>query len=278
MVQNMGPLIPTRWKNPWSERIRYIGQRMEARRAVHAAAHVIAPTAFVKEFLMRAWGIPDHRVSVLHYGAALPVSGGMQRPLSIPEAWRNSFIFTAGSIEPYRGLEDILGAVALLQAHGMPARLAIAGSARENMRSYERRLRQWVERRGLTECVRWVGNLSTQEMAWCYTSCSTFIMTSRVETFAIIGTEALVYGCVCIVAENPPFPEVFDGAATYYTPGNSASLVAAIRAVMRWGPAERMQASVRAKQRAASFSWDTHVQRLVRCFATLQSSHPALPE
>ena len=39
--------------------------------------------------------------------------------------------------------------------------------------------------------IRWAGKLSEAEMDWCYSNCSLFVMTSRVESFGLTGVEAL---------------------------------------------------------------------------------------
>lgn len=258
MLQNMGPLLPVTG-NPLSEQLRYVAQRFETRIAIQRADHIIVPTNFVREFLIKQWHIPKDHSTTIHYGSPSSTPS-TQRPESIPEDWDGRFLFTAGSIEPYRGLEDIIDAMEFLPPS---ATFVVAGEARWNMIRYRGRLLRRMKRCHLAHRIRWVGHLSSEEMAWCYRSCVAFVMTSRVESFGMAGLEAMVYGCACIVADNPPFPEIFDAAALYYPPKDSNALAATIMDVAHWNDAKRLAMSVRAKERAAQFSWDANVNQLV---------------
>lgn len=91
-------------------------------------------------------------------------------------------------------------------------------------------------------------------------------MTSRVESFGITGLEALAQGCVSVVADNHPLPEIFGKAASYYAPGDGKSLAHAIERVLLLDGAQRQAASARAKERTALFSWDNTVGSTVRLF------------
>lgn len=261
MLQNMGPLVPISG-NPLSERLRYIAQRHEAKIAIRNTARVIVPTIFVRNFLTKKWNIPEERVQVISYGSNLP-NEMMQpnKPVDIPDEWSGKFIFTFGSIEPYRGLEDILGAIKQMSLNGEVPGLVIAGTARQNMRGYQRTLLQWIDRQKLTSRIKFTGALTEQEASWCYQNCRIFAMTSRVESFGIIGLEALAHGCVCIAASNPPLPEIFGQAARYYVPGDGKGLAHAIESVLALNGIQIQATSTRAKKQAALFSWDSTAEK-----------------
>ena len=265
MVQNMGPMVSVPG-NPVTERIRYAVQRYEAKLATRNAAHVIVPTEFVHDFLARRWGIPPERMSVIHYGTNIPIhEDTFQRPALIPPVWKGNFIFTAGSIEPYRGLDDLFRAFFMIRDRSV-AGIAIAGEARRNMISYQKKLQDWVARHGLTERILWVGHLDAPEMSWCYRNSRAFAMTSRVESLSIIGLEALAHGCVCIAADNPPLPEIFESAALYYTPYDADDLAKTMEKVLQWDQNQTEQSSLYARNRARTFSWDTNVAMLIEKF------------
>lgn len=273
MIQNMGPLVHRTWKNPWSENLRYGVQRFEARYAARHADMVVAPTQFVSDFLATQWNIPSEKIALIHYGAVSPLQEN-QKPRCIPEEWRGQFLLTAGSIEPYRGLEDVVYAVPALVARGCISGLVIAGEARWNMRPYQQRLMRWAEQHGVSDRIVWAGFLREQELAWCYKQCRVFAMTSRVESFSMISLETLACGCCCVVAENPPLPEIFADTALYYTPGHTVELIEKVSEICNWSEEQRYDVRLGAEQRAEHFSWDTNVETLVSVFASL-SARPA---
>lgn len=276
MIQNMGPFLPTRG-NPVSEHIRYIAQRHEVKIALRHARHIIVPTNFVREFFIKKWAIPASKITTIHYGSHT-VKALIKKPSAIPQEWTGSFIFTAGSIEPYRGLEDIMDAMRNIRGRKEVRGLVIAGVARNNMRRYERFLRKRLQRYGLDRIVVWAGPLSEEEMSWCYANCSVFVMTSRVETFAIIGIEALSSGCICVVPKSPPFPEIFDTSVHYYTPHDSGDLAKKVSSILDWDDVRRQHASKVARDRASQFSWDNNTQALISVFKKVIQKNKPRPE
>ena len=88
-------------------------------------------------------------------------------------------------------------------------------------------------------------------------------MTSRVESFGMIGGEAMSQGCICISADNPCLPELFGDAAIFYPSKDAKGLAEAIQAVLAWDDNQRKQASERAKNRAKEFSWDVCARKTV---------------
>lgn len=267
MIQNMGPLIKQNCGNPWSEKIRYILQRYLARVSVKNSNQIIAPTNFVRDFLIKQWNIFPERVTTIYYGSNIPDQNIIiQKPSAIPDLWAEKFLFTAGSIEPYRGLEDVLSAMAYLKGNNKIKGLVIAGELRNNMIGYQKKLKKWIDKQGLNLKICWTGGLNKNEMSWCYKNCNVFVMSSRVESFGLIGLEALAHGCVCLVAQNPPLPEIFNDFAIYYVSGCGKMLSEAIQKSLNWDAGQRSRVMEQSIKRAANFSWDITAKKTVEVF------------
>jgi len=248
--------------------MRYVAQRLEARLAVKRATQVIAPTDFVRDFLVQRWNTPRAKVRTIHYGSIPHLDEHIVRtPAGILDAWKGQFLFTAGSIEPYRGLEDILGAMHRLKGNSELKGLVIAGEARTNMIKYRKKLERWVYHHGLRERIVWLGKLTQDQMSWCYDNCRAFVMTSRVESFGIIGLDAMAHGCVCVVADNPPLPEIFGDAAVYYPPTDGKALAESIQSILHFNTTKQTEISEQARRRATTFSWDRTTERTLAVFA-----------
>lgn len=272
MLQNMEPFIcPTRG-NPPLQKIKGMLRLRYARKAIARADRVIALSNFVKEHLIIRYGIPESRIGLIYHGVDMSQDAPLERPASIPAGWKGNFIFTAGSIRPARGLEDLLSALASLRSQGtrLPPVL-IAGEAEPAMERYRAKLIRWIEEHGLSSEVVWTGRLRASEMAWCYRRCLAFVMTSRVESFGQTAVEALSHGCVCISATNPCLPEIFGDAALYYPPGSVSALAGAIRFLIETATdQDRQFLAGKARRRAADFSWDICAERTV---AELRKAH-----
>lgn len=273
MVQNMGPLISHVRHNPLSEKIRYFVQKHTTKFALKKADGIVAPSNFVRDFLVHDWKIPDARVVTIYYGVPSVSDVVARKPAAVPGEWQGKFVFTAGSIEPYRGLEDLLVAMEQVRRSENISGLVIAGDVRKNMAKYHTVLKTWAQNQGLQDKIIWTGMLSSEEMAWCYRNSKLFVMTSRVESFAMIGVEAMAYGCVCIIANNHPLPEIFSDAAQHYPSGDVDTLADLMINMSAFALEERAKIQARAQKRSRDFSWGDNVNKLVALLHKVSNSH-----
>ncbi len=257
MIQNMEPFTKGVHGNPFTEKLRHGLQSNVAKRSLRKADRVIAVSGFVRDFLINHWSIPEDKISLVYHGSDPVENKEGIRPSFIPKDWDGQFLFTAGSIRPARGLEDLLGAMKLLLPKTSEIKgLVIAGDCASNMIGYQRKLKSLIEAQGLSSKICWAGSLPENEMTWCYQNCRFFVMTSRVESFGIIAVEAMAHGCICIAADNPCLPEIFEDAAIYYPAKNWETLSEVITKVFCIDGQKRELMAEKAKKRAAQFSWD----------------------
>lgn len=267
MIQNTEPFAENIDVNSFTDKCRLYIQRLVAKRAIKKAGRTIALSRYVKEFLMHKWNIPEGKIGLIYHGIELPQLKKYIRPKNIPKDWEGNFLFTAGSIRPARGLEDILGAIKHLVLEKVNIKgLAIAGETESRMVPYRKKLEEWIKINDLSSKIYWTGKLSEKEMSWCYRNCKIFVMTSRVESFGMIAGEAMAYGCVCISSDSPCLPEIFGDAAVYYSPKKIELLAETIKSVSEWGRYKREEISKKARERAAEFSWDVTVEKLLAEF------------
>lgn len=264
MLQNMEPFVAAIKGNPIMERIKLYIKYLNGKKAVIQAKRVIAISSFVRDYLQHHWSIPAEKISLIYHGIDVESSQRGCRPASLPSGWGDRFVFTAGSIRPARGLEDLLTALNCLESQNRnTVRLLIAGKAESTGSGYQEKLKEWIHQHNLSSKICWTGELTDPEMNWCYRNCRAFIMTSRVESFGLVGGEAMAHGCICIAADNPCLPEIFGEAALYYPPADGEALAGEIKNVLSWDEHQRKAASAKAVQRAGGFSWEVCAQKTV---------------
>ncbi len=263
MVQNMEPFIKPLKPKLFKEKLKLYALALESRIALKKSDRVIVISNFVKEFITKQLSISEEKSALVYFGVNALPEGSAIRPQTVPENWSGNFLFTAGGIELYRGLEDLIAAMEYLKQKNSQLLLAVAGDARPQMTKYRDNLKDLVGSKSLTKNVVWTGQLNENEMTWCYQNCVAFIMTSRVESFGMIGVEAMSNGCVCIAADNPCLPEIFSDAALYYPPGKGDILAEKILTTINYDENERIKISGIAKKRASQFSWDNTLNRTV---------------
>lgn len=254
MVRNMAPLSGLTVANGVVEKVKCLAQALEARIATNKAVAIITPTVYVKEFLMRNWGLLTEKIFVVNYGA--PDMGGISHPPSGLTEFPESFIFPAGSIEVYRGLEDLVRTMPCLKKDFPGLKLLIAGEARANTQSYLVKLKKLAAEVGVQREIVWLGYLADEELSWCYNHCSAFVMTSRVESFGFVALEAMSHGCNCVSTSSPCMPEIFADAALYYNPEDISGLESALSVVLSRNINQRNKFKAMAIARAAGFSWE----------------------
>jgi glycosyltransferase involved in cell wall biosynthesis len=264
MLQNMEPFVCPFSGNPLSEKIKNWFRLYTAQRALKRADRLIAISNFVKDYFVNQLHIDSQKIGLVYHGINKSVDQA-ERPVAIPETCVD-FLFTAGSIRPARGLDDILEAMKNLINLKQNMSLVIAGNTDPVMVHYQQKLINWIERNRLSPHIIWTGNLNESEMAWCYQNCSAFVMTSRVEACPNIVLEALAYGCICISTETPPMPEIFGDAAVYYNSDDGKTLSEIIKTVFSWNQSKKEYISQRSIERASQFSWDVCAKKTIEQF------------
>ncbi len=264
MVRNMEPFAYSGRNNPFSEKLRNFVRRKLASNAVRKSQRVIALSNYVKQFLVDNLKIPENKISVVYHGIQHDKSFNCVKPIAVPDSWKGNFLFTAGSIRPARGLEDILYALKHLNAEKFEINLLIAGATAPNMLPYLKSLKAKIAEFGLQRKIIWSGSLNLEQMNWCYKNCLLFVMTSRVEALAMIACEAISRGRICITADSSVLPEVFNNAAVYYPANNSRLLAKTIQTTLAWSDHQRNEMYELMRKRGAEFpSWDETVDKTV---------------
>lgn len=265
MVRNMEPLSLLFFdNNPFIQKVINLAQYRIVKHAVIKSQRTIAVSGFVREFLVKKWNAPNDKIGLVYYGIEILGNGDFRRPDLVPKSWKGEFLFTAGSIRPARGLEDVLWAMRHLHNKSQDiSGLVIAGSATSRMMKYRKQLEDGIQTQNLSSKVCWAGELNEKEMIWCYRNCKLFVMTSRVESFGMVACEAMAQGCICISADNPCLPELFGDAAIYYPAKDGDALAGVIRNVLTWDNHQRNKAYERARKRAAEFSWDVCAEKTI---------------
>jgi len=268
MVRNMEPLLMPFCNNNILESIKNILRYVIAKRAVEKSVRVIAVSKFVKEYLIKKFRIKDEKISIVYHGVDLSdftKAEKLQPPymLNGVNGKFNRFIFTAGSIRPARGLEDIIEAFALIYKEAKDVALVISGEASWLMDSYKDAIKKQVSDLGISPRVVWTGQLNEYQMQWCYLNCELFVMTSRAEACPNTALEAMANGCNIISTESPPMPEFFDDAALYYKAGQPESLAEKIKEVLGWNNDKRREMSRQSLKVASRYSWETCAQNTI---------------
>lgn len=261
MVRNMEPLVTPFGGNPLGEGLRNLARRWAAKRACRSASRVIAVSRFVRDFLVGRWGIPEGKVGLVYHGVEPRVDE--IEPRALKERLARPFFFTAGSVRPARGLEDLVGALGRLAPADRAWDLVIAGGVDPGQEGYRDRLEAAADAAGVKDRLVWAGRLSAGEMSWALGRCRGFVMTSRTEACPNTALEAMAAGVAVVSTDAAPMPEFFKDVAIYYRARDAASLAGALRAADGLDAGRREAVAAAARARAAEFTWEACAERTV---------------
>lgn len=255
MVRNMEPLTVPFGGNPPLEALKNLARAQVARRACRRGDRVIAVSSHVRDFIVERWGVDGSKVGVVEHGVEAPLPKAETfRPAALPADVAAGFLFTAGSLRPARGLEDAIRALPELGG-GLALPLVVAGSSGQVRNAYESRMRRLAGDCGVERRVAWVGQLSAEEMSWCYHHCSCFLMTSRAEACPNVLLEAMAHGCLCVSVRQRPMTDMLGDVARYYTARQPRDLADQLAAAVAVDAPTRDRIRQSTSGRAARWDW-----------------------
>lgn len=120
------------------------------------------------------------------------------------------------------------------------------------------------------------GTLDETGLADLMRRAAVFVSAARYEPFGLTALEAAQTGCPLVLSDIPTHRELWDGAALFVSPDDVDGFAAAMRSVID-RPGLRADLAAAARERAARFSADAMVRRLIGLYAAFLDT-PALRE
>ncbi len=248
------------WTHPDALTRRGVGwHRRMIGRAARRAGALVVPTTAVADDLARHVAC---RAAVHVVGAG--VSPSVVRPppqrqtaaiaarLDLP----SRYILAVGTLEPRKGIDTLLAALAEPHAPDLPVLLAgQQGWGRVDPAEVARRIGLAPGR------VRVLGRISDAELAVVLHRAAVVAAPSQAEGFGLPVLEAMAVGVPVVHSDTPALVEVADGAGMTFERGDPAALATALRAVLSdHAKADAMVAAGR--RRAQQFTWEHTARRV----------------
>jgi len=240
-------------------------RRMAERVAARADA-VVVPTRAVGDALARHLDL--RRVEVVGEG----VSGDLALPADAAERAarlglpRGGFLLTLATLEPRKGLDILIGALARPGVPSLP--LLVVGQP------------GWggvdpadlARREGLApDRVRVLGRLDDADLATVLDRATALVMPSRAEGFGLPVLEAMAAGTPVVCSADPALAEVGGDAVRTAAVGDADALAAQLTAVLG-DAALRAGMAEAGRRRAATYTWEDAAARLWELYRSLASS------
>jgi glycosyltransferase involved in cell wall biosynthesis len=211
-------------------------------RSLQIATRIAAVSRAVAEEAVRWFGVSRARIEIVPNGVGDFFS---------PDGEDNDYVLFVGTIEPRKGLDDLL---AVWDSLPTPRpRLVLCGDAGWG----DVRLPRDAEVTGYVDRIR-VRELYRHALA--------FVYPSRYEGFGIPPLEAMACGAPVIATRTGAIPEYADGAALLIDPGDRTGLRDALVRVLTDAPLRRELRS-RGIERAKTYTWDRSAALMTQLLA-----------
>ncbi len=261
------------WTHPDGLTRRGVGwHRRMIGRAARRAGALVVPTEAVADDLPRHVAC---RAAVHVVGAgvspAVVCAGAEQRAgviaagLDLPPR----YVLAVGTLEPRKGIDTLLAALAEPNAPDLPVLLAgQQGWGRVDPAEVARRVELDPGR------VRVLGRISDAELAVVLHRAAVLAAPSQAEGFGLPVLEAMAAGVPVVHSDAPALVEVAGGAGVMFARNDPAALATALRAVLS-DPARADGMIAAGRRRAQQFTWEQTARRVWSVHVGLYAARPS---
>jgi glycosyltransferase involved in cell wall biosynthesis len=211
-----------RWTREYSRRI--------LPRVARAATRVIAVSEFTKRELLELLDVPEEKVRVIPNAVGEPFTAD-------GEAAEGDYVLAVSTLEPRKNLPRLVEAYGRAQLNGLP--LLVAGAV------------GWGGVRVEGDSVRWLGEVSDEELARLYRGARCVAYVSLYEGFGLPVLEAMACGTPVVAGRTGALEEVSGDAAVLVDPLDPDAIAAGLAEALD----RRDELRERGLERARTFDW-----------------------
>jgi len=248
----------------------------EETRIVGACDRIVAANVVERAELLRDYGAAAARIATIPCGVDTDLfvpgdRGGARARLGLDE--QQPLLLWVGRVEPIKGLDTLLDAVARLRANGRPVRLLIVGGDADEPRSaHEISLHQRIERLDLTSSVCFVGPQPQSVLPLYYAAADVTVLPSYYESFGMVALEAMACGSPVIASRvGGLVTTVRDGVTGFLIPEADVEALAERIGALVADPDLRWRIGREGVRWAAQHRWACVAEAVCREYASLES-------
>jgi D-inositol-3-phosphate glycosyltransferase len=245
---------------------------------LRAASQIIAATQAEQAQLEFLYHAPSARITVVPPG----VDTHHFYPISLDEArgvigipCESRMLLFVGRIEPLKGVDSLIRALAILRNNGTLAQhphcLVIIGgdpdATADHLTAEMTRLQALCGELNLDDLVVFLGKRGQETLPYYYSSADALIMPSHYESFGMVALEAMACGTPVIASQVGGLPFlVKDGVTGYVVPDEDIDTLSQRLAVLISQPEVRQRMSEQACAEAHNYGWEKITGRILQVY------------
>lgn len=239
-------------------------------RVIEQASAIVVSTDQEKEDLSRLYGVSPQSVRIIPAGVDLdlfkPVDReDARRSLGIQES---NVLLSVGRIEPLKGLEILVRAMALLSDLEDSRLVIVGGKPQED--DEIKRLKSIAAELGVETRTTFTGTVQQTELSAYYSAADVFVLPSYYESFGLVALEAMACGTPVIASRvGGPGSFITSGETGYLVPWPCPEPYAQRLDVLLANPALAAAMGKAARAKALTMGWDMAARRIANLYTTL---------
>jgi len=240
------------------------------REVLNVADRIIAATQAEYAQLQWLYGAATEKIVVI------PPGVDISRFYPIPPDEAKEFIgvnpcqkvlLFVGRIEPLKGIDTLMKAIALLRDQGLEVCLSIIGGDPdlnpEVQNAEMARLKAIREEIGLSDQIGFLGKRAQDTLPYYYSAAEAVVVPSHYESFGMVALEAMACGTPVVASQVGGLAFlVKDGETGYTVPVNNPEILADRLSLLLQDPDLQQKMGLNAFTEAQSYSWEIIAQKM----------------
>ena len=182
-----------------------------------------------------------------------------------------------GRIEPLKGIDTLIKAIALMRAEGVFVCLAVIGGEPEadpeTSSAEMSRLKAMCEKAGVSDLVAFLGKRSQETLPYYYSAAEAVVVPSHYESFGMVALEAMACGVPVVVSQVGGLAFlVQDGVTGFTVPVDEPQALADRLSRLVSDPVLRNRLGSQAATVAKEYAWENIAARIVELYQTVRMS------
>ncbi len=239
--------------------------RLETERDLVGSCHrIIATTEKEKDELIRHYGASPEKIGVVPCGVNLSLFRPIDKELARQHLGfgNDKLILFVGRIEPLKGIERLLRAVAYLQ-NGRRPRLVIIGGD-EHSRDEVERLKRLSRDLHIEDAVILSGLIKHEKLPYFYSAADVCVVPSYYESFGLVALESIACGTPVVAADVGDLQNIIhQGETGYVVADNTPHHLADKIALLLSRPDRDMEAALSIRASVDRFGWSNIAQAII---------------
>lgn len=232
--------------------------------SVKKASHIIVPSNFTKQELIKCYSLTKPKVTVIYEGVEDRVQTIKSRSSVLEKYNIDSpyFIYT-GNAYPHKNLKRAVEAISELNTSSHQKILLLIASGRG---VFTQRLQKLVKKTGAEKYVLTLGFVPDKDLFILYKNSVGYLYPSLYEGFGLPGLEAITAGTLLLASDIPVFHEVYKSHALYFNPFDFSSIVSTMKDALEMELKKRHKLITESREFVKAYSWRKMAEQTIKVY------------